>query len=183
MRLARGPGVCCAETRSRGRRLKSYLISWLKKRVSGDMEAFEREHPGPWLVWEAGPWRPPSRDRTTLIDPGEPGRSSSGDALALLVEPRPGRARSDGVRLGRGPENDMVVDDGTLSRMHLLLRVEGGRWTVEDLRSSNGTKVDGMPLDGKAVPIESGSRIDAGTVRLTFYDSKGLYLRLKHGVA
>lgn len=75
-----------------------------------------------------------------------------------------------------------MVDDGTLSRAHLLLRVQDGRWTVEDLRSSNGTRVDGAALDGKPIPIEPGARIEAGSVRLTFYDAKGLYLRLRHGV-
>ena len=163
--------------------MKSYLISWLKRRLAGGMDAFEREHSGPWLVWEAGPWRPPPADRSTLVDTGEQrGRSSSGDALALEVTPRPGRAGFEGVQLGRGPDNDLVVDDGTLSRAHLLLRAEEGRWTVQDLRSSNGTRVDGKPIDGKPVPIEPGVHIEAGSVRLTFYDAKGLYMRLKHGV-
>ncbi len=163
--------------------MRSYLVSWLQRHLDADMQAFERAHPGPWLVWEAGPWRPPPADRSTLADSGgRGGRTSSGDALALQVAPRPGRARFEGVRLGRGPDNDLVVDDGTLSRAHLLLRVDAGRWTVEDLRSSNGTRVDGVAVDGKAVRIESGSRIEAGTVRLTFYDAKGLYLRLRHGV-
>lgn len=163
--------------------MKSYLVSWLKRHLDADMGAFERTHAGPWLVWEAGPWRPPPADRSTIADSGEHGgRSSSGDALALEVVPRPGRARFEGVRLGRGPENDLVVDDGTLSRAHLLLRFDDGRWTVEDLRSSNGTRADGAAVNGTPVRIESGTRIEAGTVRLTFYDAKGLYLRLRHGV-
>jgi hypothetical protein len=162
--------------------VKSYLISWLQRRNPGDMQSFEQKHPGPWLVWEAGPWRPPPADRATLADTGGHGRTSSGDALALEVSPRPGRAGFEGIRLGRAPENDLVVDDGTLSRTHLLLRCENGRWTIEDLRSSNGTLVDGTPVDGKPVLIEAGTRIEAGSVRFTFYDAKGLYLRLRHGV-
>jgi hypothetical protein len=162
--------------------VKSYLISWLQRRTAGDMQAFEQKHPGPWLVWEAGPWRPPPADRSTLAETAGHGRTSSGDALALEVVPRVGRAGFEGIRLGRGAENDLVVDDGTLSRAHLLLRCAGGRWTVEDLRSSNGTRVDGTPVDGKPVSLESGSQIEAGSVRLTFYEAKGLYLRLRHGV-
>jgi hypothetical protein len=163
--------------------VKSYLISWLMRHLPADMGSFERQHGGAWLVWEAGPWRPPPADRSTLVDVRDRNRrSSSGDALALQVAPRPGRARFEGVRLGRGPENDLVVDDGTLSRAHLLLRCEGGAWTVEDLRSSNGTRVDGVAVDGKPVPVESGVSIEAGSVRLTFYDARGLFLRLRHGV-
>ncbi len=163
--------------------MRSYLVSWLQHHLDADMEAFVRAHAGPWLVWEAGPWRPPPADRATISEAGgRSGRSSSGDALALEVTPRAGRARFEGVRLGRGPEHDLVVDDGTLSRAHLLLRLEDGRWSLEDLRSSNGTRVDGLPVDGKPVALESGTRIEAGSVRLTFYDARGLYLRLRHGV-
>ena len=85
---------------------------------------------------------------------------------------------------GSGAErkNDLVVDDATLSRAHLLLRPGDEGWTLEDLRSSNGTRVDGQPVDQRPVALQSGSRIEAGSVRLTFYDAPGLYLRLKRGV-
>jgi pSer/pThr/pTyr-binding forkhead associated (FHA) protein len=162
--------------------VKSFLMSWLaRQHASDDLDAFERALPGPWLVWEAGPWRPPPADRATLLAKSREGRNSSGDALVLEVAPRVGRARFEGVRLGRGPENDLVVDDGTLSRAHMLLRRESDDWTVEDLRSSNGTQVDGKPIQGERVPLASGTRIEAGSVRLTFYDAKGLYLRIRHG--
>jgi pSer/pThr/pTyr-binding forkhead associated (FHA) protein len=163
--------------------VKSFLMSWLgRQHASDDLESFARALPGPWLVWEAGPWRPPPADRATLLAASREGRNSSGDALVLEVAPRVGRAKFEGVRLGRGPENDLVVDDGTLSRAHMLLRREGDAWTVEDLRSSNGTQVDGKPIQGERVLLAPGARIEAGSVRLTFYDARGLYLRLRHGV-
>lgn len=165
--------------------MKAYLISWLtrQQRQATDLETFARAHGGPWIVWEAGPWRPPSPDRATHASSERRARESSGDALALLVAPRPGRDLSLGVRLGRGPDNDLVVDDGTLSRSHLLLRFGADVWTVEDLHSSNGTRVDGAPLNGGPVALQPGAQIEAGSVRLTFYDARGLWLRLKHGVA
>jgi hypothetical protein len=163
--------------------LKSYLVNWLSgQHQETGIEEFERALPGPWLVWEAGPWRPPPPDRATMVTSGLRGRTSSADALAIEVSPRIGRARFEGVRLGRGSENDLVVDDGTLSRAHLLLRPGDEAWTLEDLRSSNGTRVDGEPVGVKPVALQSGSRIEAGSVRLTFYDARGLYLRLKRGV-
>ncbi len=163
--------------------MKSYLVSWLARNLARDMERFAREKAGPWLVWEPGPWRPPLADRSTIAEAGQGrSRSSSGEALALEVTPVPGRTASEGIRLGRGPENDLVVDDGTLSRAHLLLKLVEGRWFVEDLHSSNGTRVNGEPLGDAAVPIEPGARIEAGSVCLTFYDARGFYLRLRHGV-
>jgi len=163
--------------------MRSFLLSWLSRRHAGDdLMTFKRSHPGPWLVWEAGTWRPPSADRATIVAAGQDGRSTSGDALVLEVAGRAGRPGIEGVRLGRGPENDIVVDDGTLSRAHLLLRQEDGGWTLEDLRSSNGTRVDGRAVRGGRVAVAPGSRIEAGAVRLTFYDADGLFLRIKRGV-
>jgi pSer/pThr/pTyr-binding forkhead associated (FHA) protein len=86
------------------------------------------------------------------------------------------------VRLGRAPENDIVVDDGTLSRRHLLLRRDGaGGWTIEDAGSSNGTTVNGRRLGRAPTRLEPGARIEAGAVRLSFYDGATLYLRLRGG--
>jgi two-component system, NtrC family, response regulator AtoC len=44
------------------------------------------------------------------------------------------------VRFGRGPGNDFVIDDPSVSRFHFALHV-GERVEVEDLGSSNGTSV------------------------------------------
>jgi hypothetical protein len=163
--------------------VKTFLLSWLSRQHDADdAAAFEQARPGPWLVWEVGPWLPPPADRNTIPPPGERGHASSTDPLVLEVAPRPGRARFEGVRLGRGRDNDLVVDDGTLSRRHLLLRQEGDGWTIEDLRSSNGTRVDGEPLGGTPVPLPPGTRIQAGSVHLTFLDARGLRLRLKRAV-
>ncbi len=163
--------------------MKAYLLSWLSRNLQADdMASFARTHPGPWLVWEAGPWRPPAPDRATRASSERRARESAGDALALQVAARPGSPPANGVRLGRGPDNDLVVDDGTLSRSHLVLRPAEAGWTLQDLHSSNGTRVDGLAVDGEPVPIEPGTCIEAGSVRLTFYDANGLYPRLKHGV-
>jgi len=164
--------------------VKSYLLSWLaKKHAPSDLEAFERQLPGPWLVWEPGPWSPPPLDRTTLLSGPGRGRPTSDEALVLEVAPRMGRAQLTGVRLGRGPENDLAVDDGTLSREHFLLRPAGDTWTVEDLRSSNGTRVDGLRVGAAPVPIASGARIEAGSATFTFLDARGLFQRMRRVIA
>jgi hypothetical protein len=157
--------------------VRSYLLSWLaKKYEAADRDAFVRAEPHDWLVWEAGPWRPPARGRDTIqARPGMPGLNS-GESLAISIEPAAG---AQSVTVGRSTENDVVIDDATLSRVHMRLeRGEGGRWSAVDLGSSNGTTVDGVLARGQAVPLKSGSVLEAGAVRLTFYDGGGFYLRL-----
>ena len=161
-------------------RVKSYLLSWLKKTNAGrKLEDFEREMPGPWLVWEAGPWRPPSARHDTLVAGPSTRLLASGESLAIQLAPKNG---GTDVSLGREATNDLVVDDATLSRIHLVFRKDAlERWTVRDAGSRNGTKVDGAPTGIASVPVATGSIIEAGAVRLTFYDGAGLYLRLRAG--
>ncbi|WP_248359018.1 FHA domain-containing protein [Anaeromyxobacter oryzae] len=158
--------------------MKSYLVSWLRRQHAGTgVEAFARERPGEWIVWEAGPWRPPTPMKETLHADDLRVAWESGESLAILLAPRPGRAE---VRLGRASDNDVVIDDATLSRSHLaFVRDAAGRWTVRDLGSSNGTRVGGVRMGAAPAVLEAGTAVQAGAVRLTFYDAAGLYLRLK----
>jgi hypothetical protein len=160
--------------------VKSYLISWLRKTHGGrKLDDFERELPGPWLVWEAGPWRPPSaRKETMLAGPGTR-LLPSGESLAIQLAPKQAGAE---VTLGRDATNDLVVDDATLSRVHLVFRRdEAGRWSVRDAGSRNGTKVDGLPLGQAPAAVGRGAIIEAGAVRLSFHDGASLYVRLRSG--
>lgn len=157
--------------------MKTYLISWLRKNHAGHrLEQFERLRPGAWLVWEAGPWRPPSARRDTLLAGPDTRLLASGESLAILCEAKDGGSE---VRLGRDADNDLVIDDATLSRLHLVLRRDAkGGWTAQDAGSRNGTKVDGAPAR-MPLPLAQGSVLEAGAVRLTFYDAAGLYARLR----
>jgi hypothetical protein len=71
------------------------------------------------------------------------------------------------ARLGRTADNDIVIKDPSSSRSHARVYEEDGRFFVEDLKSANGTK-----LNGKAVkaPLElkSGDRVTIGDVILEF---------------
>jgi hypothetical protein len=158
--------------------VKSFLISWLSKRYAGvDLQTFQQQNPGDWLVWEAGPWRPPAARRETLASGPGTRLLAAGESLAIGLEAKGGGAE---VKLGRASENDLVVDDGTLSRAHLAFtRDAAGVWSVRDVGSSNGTRLEGQPLGQTPVAIQNGAHIEAGAVRLTFHDAAGLYLRLR----
>jgi DNA-binding winged helix-turn-helix (wHTH) protein len=63
--------------------------------------------------------------------------------------------------LGRTHEATVWVEDASVSRRHAILRVDGGRVTVEDCGSKNGTFVDGERVD-VARPVEPGDKIWLG---------------------
>ena len=54
-----------------------------------------------------------------------------------------------------------------VSRRHAEVRPSGGSWTVRDLGSTNGVKVNGRRIDG-AQSLRPGDRIDVGTSQLTY---------------
>lgn len=82
--------------------------------------------------------------------------------------------------MGRGSECDGVINEGTLSQLHLVFMRDAHTWTVRDANSRNGSRLDGARLEpGKPVPLSNGARIQAGQLALTFHTSAGLLKRLQ----
>jgi len=52
------------------------------------------------------------------------------------------------LQIGRDPGNDVVLASPSVSRFHAQVERVGQRYRVEDLRSSNGTFVNGERIDG-----------------------------------
>ena len=60
----------------------------------------------------------------------------------------------------------VVVADPTLSASHFVIEAVGDRFVIRDLDSSNGTRVNGHPV--QSVGLEDGDRIDAGRTHFVF---------------
>ena len=61
--------------------------------------------------------------------------------------------------------NSIVVDDPFASADHAVLTFRGRAWYVEDLGSTNGSYVNGQPVEGVA-PLGFGDELQIGQVRL-----------------
>jgi DNA-binding NtrC family response regulator len=67
------------------------------------------------------------------------------------------------VTIGRGEDADVQIDDPSISRLHVRLRISGLAITLEDLGSFNGTAIRGRRLgEGVAEPVSAGEVIDIG---------------------
>jgi pSer/pThr/pTyr-binding forkhead associated (FHA) protein len=73
--------------------------------------------------------------------------------------------------IGRTEENDIVINHRSISRNHakLVRDLESGRYTISDLQSSNGVRVNGQ--DYSKVELRRGDVIDLGHVRLRFVEA------------
>jgi hypothetical protein len=68
--------------------------------------------------------------------------------------------------VGRTPDNHVRINKPTVSRRHAQLSQADKVWTVKDLRSENGTYVNGEKISERA--LADGDRVHFGTVRLIF---------------
>src|SRR5688572_33361738 len=48
--------------------------------------------------------------------------------------------------IGRTMENDVALNDSFLSGEHAILQWDGQSWTIEDLESTNGTRLNGHEI-------------------------------------
>ncbi|AFY84387.1 FHA domain-containing protein [Oscillatoria acuminata] len=69
--------------------------------------------------------------------------------------------------LGRRPDNDIVLPNhcSLVSGKHLEIippRTADGNWTISDLKSTNGTFVNGQPVQGSQQILRSGDRVVLG---------------------
>jgi pSer/pThr/pTyr-binding forkhead associated (FHA) protein len=87
-------------------------------------------------------------------------------ASALLSEIRPDGSRRevqvDGspLTIGRATDNAVVVADGRASRHHARIQARRGALVLTDLGSTNGTRVNGVPVT--EVVLGQGDRIEIG---------------------
>ena len=74
------------------------------------------------------------------------------------------------VVIGRAAGGDVVLQDGQVSSRHASLQPRAGQWVLTDLGSSNGTSVNGQPV--QAVTLHDGDVLAIGISRLTFREDK-----------
>jgi hypothetical protein len=68
--------------------------------------------------------------------------------------------------VGRSQENDIVINDPNVSRRHARISRSDNSFVVEDLGSTNGTLLDGAPIDREM--IEGGDELTFGQTTARF---------------
>jgi len=84
------------------------------------------------------------------------GQAQAGNAIYI----EPGMP----LRVGRGKEAEYQIADGRISRVHCILLLKGGKLSIEDKGSSNGTFVNGKQV--KASQLEDGDEVVIGDAKL-----------------
>lgn len=107
-----------------------------------------------------GPPSPPSPPAAVPVRPRTPRALLALDGRRALVPPT-------GAVVGRSRECDVVLDDAGVSRRHAEIRPAPDGWTLTDLGSTNGVRVNGHELQG-AYALRVGDRIELGSTEMVF---------------
>jgi pSer/pThr/pTyr-binding forkhead associated (FHA) protein len=170
-RITRGADGCAVE--DLGSRNGTYVNDRRVTRqvlVEGDVVRFARSAfvfgtsgarpAGPRLQAPAPPPQP-------IQEPGRPAFPAAG--LRVLQPDGQGRfvpLRQERLRIGRNPDNDLILPDPLVSGQHAtLVRREDG-YFIEDLQSTNGTFVNGQKITRQR--LSGGEHIRAGQTGLRF---------------
>ena len=152
-------------------------VSTFAIRFLSDETAFRRAVPGPVLLWEA----PPTTREAPLLFATRPGggqtRPSASTPLFFFVQKSAKNAFADEVTLGRTANNDITIEDNSVSRFHAYFAPDkSGGWSLIDAKSTAGTFVAGKRLEPKTpVAVQPGSMLAVGEVELRFLDPDAFY--------
>jgi len=94
-----------------------------------------------------------------LLDPG----GLLGEAGAAL------HLNAVRTTIGRDPKNDIVLQDDTISSEHAVIEAREGRYWLQNLRSTNGTRLANQRLaPDECLPLKGGDHIRFADVDLMF---------------
>ncbi|UCD70891.1 MAG: FHA domain-containing protein [Syntrophobacterales bacterium] len=68
--------------------------------------------------------------------------------------------------IGRTDRSDIYIDDSSVSRKHAVIERKDGRFILEDLKSTNGTFINGEFVDVRV--LNHGDKIRIGNTVLQF---------------
>lgn len=72
------------------------------------------------------------------------------------------------VTIGRDVTNAVALESGFVSKNHAILQYVDGEFVLEDLRSANGTRVNGTVIE--SATVAPGDELEIGDQRLLFVD-------------
>jgi hypothetical protein len=128
--------------------------------VRAAAEAVEQADHGHTMIYSSA-----ARSQEELQD----SRSARRGRAMLLAEGKRYAVGPGGASIGRSRECDIVLADSNVSRRHAELRPLGDGWTITDLGSTNGVRVNGRDVrPNEPHALQTGDRVDVGTVDARF---------------
>jgi len=151
-----------------------------------DQEGAPAVAPAPAPAVPAAPSAPPlqapevplgGQDGNTMIYGGAPAGAQEAPVAPASRPPQRALLSLGGRRLlvppqggtvGRSRDCDVVLEDAGVSRRHAEIRPGPQGWTLADLGSTNGVRVNGHELRGSVCALRPGDRVELGSTEIVF---------------
>lgn len=159
------------------------LLLWFNRFTDDPGKVRKRLAGRPVLVYE-----PPTEDTVDEDDDYQLRTQSGlsvpaiggGDPMAVVIEKTKDNAFQRRITIGRTANNDIVLDDTSVSRFHAWLEQDQADWVLVDAGSRNGSTVGGRKIVAKAPSVLSnGLVVRIGALQLTYYTAQG-FLDMLH---
>ncbi len=154
------------------------LLLWFNRFTDDPGKVRTRLAGRPVLVYE-----PPTEDTLDDEDDDYQLRTQSGlsvpsigggDPMAVVIEKTKDNAFQRRITIGRTANNDIVLDDTSVSRFHAWIEQENATWVLVDAGSRNGSTVAGRKIVAKAPSVlTNGLVLRIGALQLTYYTAQG----------
>ena len=131
-------------------------------------------------AWQPPPPTPPAIPDTAIMGgPTQPvlrATPGGGPQAELTIESGPDaghtyRATESALRMGRSPDNDLILRDPATSGHHARVERRGEQFWIVDLGSTNGTLVNGEPIQEKELKHDDRITIGQNAVHFALLGS------------
>jgi hypothetical protein len=159
--------------------LAGHLDDFVQELKRGGEAAFRKRHLAPVLIVTGRATRGKRADTdevTRVTSIKNSGKHRASLALVHRVFPlaKAPHAAAGPVAVGRTNENDVTIPEYSISKRHCEFDLKGGVVTVADCGSTNGTTLNGTPLErGAPVPLCGGEQITMGRFTFVFETPAG----------
>lgn len=174
--------------------MSSLLAQLLVESTQLDKKKFLAKYPHPWLITELIKLPQVSKQlpggavlaTDSMIQGNQRMMATKPSGLALksrtdsfLIFPVVKSDRNmweERVFVGRAPNNDIVIDDASVSKAHAYFVVKGARAQLVALQTLNPTKLGPQVLvpQGTGTPVPDASTIEFGAVGCRYYEAAAL---------
>jgi len=157
------------------------LVQYVRQFVDAP-DALRASLASPTLVWES---QSENEDQMLLATGAMGSAKKPGAGEPVVFEVRkldsPTNAFPMGITVGRTENNDLAIDDNSISRFHAFFKLgSDGLWQLTDAESKNGTAINAQALVANtASPLHDGDRVRFGHVNTRFFLPEGFLGYLK----
>jgi hypothetical protein len=154
-----------------------YMIKALElvtSAIKATRDGFREKHPYPFLISYDLFVKPAGPQRT--LEPGARAIGSDSNPVVLAVlKSQP--TFPDMITVGRTANNDILLADVQISKLHSYFRVTPTGLELADAGSRNGTFINEQPLParGAASPARPGDKLRFGDLRFVLADAGTLW--------